>query len=909
MGQPSRFSDKKRFMCNQLIQHRPAGRAFVLVLGLAICAIAPIRAWADSGRWLTGYYATYNNAVMGTSQVYYNQLTHVIYWPVIPNADGTLNTTPFGLSAATFAAGANDLVTRAHSAGAKALIGIGGDASSGATAGFEGSTQAAVLSTFITNIVNLMQLYKFDGVDINWEQITAADDAKFTNFITALRAKLDTIAPRPLLTMAPETEPSGGRPDLIAPIYQDFDQINVQTYIMSGPYCGWETWFNSPLNNGGATFAAAPTEQLPSIINALADYTAKGIPASRLAMGVQLDAAVWQGGSGTSTGGVTAPKQTWTYAADCVTSDPGAPSFDTLPYSQMVATLLPAPGYTSHFDTVADQSWLSFNAGPGNDANDRFVSYESPESLAKKGIDLSPAQAGVGGTLGGVFLFELSGDFVPGAAGAQHPLLTAAYGMKVLLPGLVTNLKATGAATSAKLTWTLAPGASSYKVFFESGAGTGPGGLAATVSTNQATISGLTGGKKYYFLVEGVNAFGAGVPTEVNVTLPPSPTPTATPTPTRTPTATPTRTPTQTPAATQTRTPTATQTQTPTATPSPIPTDTPTPTPKPTATPVPGTPIIDSIPQVIQAGGSFTINGMNFTSGSEVNFFVATATGPINAGPLIPATTSATQLTVKVPDTTTLGQGFVDLQVVNTDKGFLDSNLAPALLQGLAAAGIPSLTSVNGAGLAATSSDPDFATNNVETVVAQGSVVKLGGSGFDVTNGVAVDLFCACPGGKVGPFFLNPGNAGLSPTLVSFTLPASGPSAPLTGPGSFVVSNAGSDGKFSKKSNAVSVPIGMEITVASVTEAGGIITVNGTGFSTLTVINLFNQQGTGVENLGGLKPGGAPQIPLTFVNQNQFTFARPAAAMAGAAYVQALNPPFVPFTSSGNSMGGAFTLK
>jgi hypothetical protein len=37
------------------------------------------------------------------------------------------------------------------------------------------------------------------------------------------------------------------------------------------------------------------------------------------------------------------------------------------------------------------------------------------------------------------------------------------------------------------------------------------------------------------------------------------------------------------------------------------------------------------------------------------------------------------------------------------------------------------------------------------------------------------------------------------------------------------------------------------------------------------------------ENLGGLKPGGAPQIPLTFVSQNQFTFARPAAAMAGAA--------------------------
>ena len=85
--------------------------------------------------------------------------------------------------------------------------------------------------------------------------------------------------------------------------------------------------------------------------------------------------------------------------------------------------------------------------------------------------------------------------------------------------------------------------------------------------------------------------------------------------------------------------------------------------------------------------------------------------------------------------------------------------------------------------------------------------------------------------------------------------------------------------------------------------------VNGTGFSSLTVINLFNKQGTKALNLGGLKPGGAPKIPLVFVNQNHFTFTKPSAAMPGASYVQALNPPYVPFTSSGNAPGGAFTLK
>jgi hypothetical protein len=248
------------------------------------------------------------------------------------------------------------------------------------------------------------------------------------------------------------------------------------------------------------------------------------------------------------------------------------------------------------------------------------------------------------------------------------------------------------------------------------------------------------------------------------------------------------------------------------------------------------------------------------------------------------------------------------VQVVNTDQKYVSSNSVPALLQGSATAGIPSLTSINGTPLGTTSRNPSFATYNVETVVIQGSVVKLGGNGFDTANGVAVDLFCACTGGKVGPFFLNPGNRGLSKALISFPLPATGSKAPPTGPGSFVVSNKGADGKYSKRSNAVSVPIGQKIKVTSVTQVGSTITVIGAGFSRRTVINFFNTQPAGVMNLGGLK-AGKPKIALTLLSPGKFTFAKPAGAAPGPSYVQALNPPFVPFTSSGNAPGGAFTLK
>jgi hypothetical protein len=67
-----------------------------------------------------------------------------------------------------------------------------------------------------------------------------------------------------------------------------------------------------------------------------------------------------------------------------------------------------------------------------------------------------------------------------------------------------------------------------------------------------------------------------------------------------------------------------------------------------------------------------------------------------------------------------------------------------------------------------------------------------------------------------------------------------------------VVSNKGIAGNYAAKSNAVSVPIGAPISVLSVTQAGCMIKVNGTGFSKLTVINFFNLQGAVVVNLGGL---------------------------------------------------------
>ncbi len=346
---------------------------------------------------------------------------------------------------------------------------------------------------------------------------------------------------------------------------------------------------------------------------------------------------------------------------------------------------------------------------------------------------------------------------------------------------------------------------------------------------------------------------------------------------------------------------------TPTPTPSSTPTPTPTSTASPTPTPKPGVPFISAVPQVIQSGNAFGITGSGFTSGSRVNFFVATAGGAINTGPFKPVAFTNNSLTVAVPASNPLGEGVVSVQVVNTDQGYVSSNIMLALLQGNPALGIPSITAINSNPISPQSIEPSIGLANVEAVVIQGTTVTVQGSGFDAVNGIAIDLFCACTGGKVGPFFIPP-SLNLTSTVVNFSLPGSGPLSPATGPGSFVVSNRGSDGSYSVKSNAVAITIGQPITVTSVAQSAQQLTVFGTGFSSSTVINFFNTQGTSVVNLGGLA-GGAPKIPLTLINSGEFIFNVPASAIPGASYVQAINPPFIPFTSSGNAPGGAFTLK
>jgi hypothetical protein len=262
-------------------------------------------------------------------------------------------------------------------------------------------------------------------------------------------------------------------------------------------------------------------------------------------------------------------------------------------------------------------------------------------------------------------------------------------------------------------------------------------------------------------------------------------------------------------------------------------------------------------------------------------------------------------MTVPVPVTVPLSQGTVAIQVVNPVS--IASNAVTTFLIGDATQGIPTISSIDGLGVAADSINPGIHQDYVATLIHQGDLVTIGGVGFDSVNGVVVDMFCyGCPRGKVGMAAVP------TRTKVMFTVPLPNPSMgipTITGNVSFTVTNAGAGHLFKFKSNAVAVPILALPAVTSVTQAGNTIRVTGNGFVASSILNFFNDQGcAGTLNLGGVNAAGQSNIPLTITSLTTMSFTVPSNAQKGSAYVQVVNPPFVPFTSSGSGPGGSIIL-
>ena len=369
-------------------------RLRVLFLAGVACLSLPT---ARAGLWTTAYYTGYEQSSLPASNIDFTALTHIIHFSVVPNSNGSLNSSDNSITPANSA----DVVSRAHAAGVKALICVGGASSE---TDFQAATSAATLPVFINSLTNFLAARGYDGVDIDWEPLPSSDAQQYTNLVIGLRAALNQFSQPKLLTAAVGAYPPYGDPptaeyQMYASLQNQFDQINIMTYDLSGPYEGWVTWFNSPIYDGGYRFPSTGG-LVPSINGSVTNFLGNGVAPGKLGFGIPFYGYVWTDGEGPYPWSITQPRQSWT----------NAPTITAYDYTGIMADYYQPDLY--HWDTNAQAAYLSITNAVETD--NVFLSYDDQRACQAK---VSYAR---NERLGGVMIWELAQDH---QAGVPDPLL------------------------------------------------------------------------------------------------------------------------------------------------------------------------------------------------------------------------------------------------------------------------------------------------------------------------------------------------------------------------------------------------------------------------------------------------------------------------------------------------------
>ena len=345
------------------------------------------------GAWISGYYVGYQASLYPIAEVDFAALTHLVVGRVVPNADGSLDTT-FDIDAVNGPIWAKQATAAAHAHGVKAILMLGG-------AGANNWGSAASLAhraTFVANLVQLASNYGFDGFDLDWEPLNTTDQPNFTALAQALRAA----SPGVILTVPVgwiNANFASSPNPFYASIAPLFDQINMMTYSMADSvdhgWSGWQSWHSSALTG--------ETGSTPSSVESSANYyLAGGVPASRLGVGIGFYGTCWSG--------VTAPHQN---GGSTLASD------NTISYENIVTKYYSAA--LRQYDSNAQAPYLSSPTAFGSmSPKCTFLSYEDEQSVTAKGTYVLLNK------LGGTIIWTIGeGHQAELPAGQRDPLLEA----------------------------------------------------------------------------------------------------------------------------------------------------------------------------------------------------------------------------------------------------------------------------------------------------------------------------------------------------------------------------------------------------------------------------------------------------------------------------------------------------
>ncbi|MFC4855378.1 glycosyl hydrolase family 18 protein [Actinophytocola glycyrrhizae] len=215
-----------------LRRHRwgAAGLALATVAtGLVVVAASPAAAAAlPNGFRSVGYLPSWSGSV---NSVQYDKLTHINYAFALPNANGTLQAIPDPGKLSS-------LVSLGHSNNVRVSLAIGGW-NDGNDSAFEAlAANATSRTTFVNSVVNVVNQYNLDGVDIDWEY---PDPGQSGNNFTALMQQLSSAmhSRGKLLTAAVVS--GGGTAEGVQPaVFGYVDWLNIMAYDGGSPHANYD---------------------------------------------------------------------------------------------------------------------------------------------------------------------------------------------------------------------------------------------------------------------------------------------------------------------------------------------------------------------------------------------------------------------------------------------------------------------------------------------------------------------------------------------------------------------------------------------------------------------------------------------------------------------------------------------